>query len=118
MAMSKEQMVLEIDNYFTKIEQLLNTTGGQRYITGTIPGNGSVVYDAPAIFGYTQLTHYVYSLSIDLKMVDPFVLTDPPVRPATAVIDFTIAQDGKVTFVNNHTTVVTYFARVTGPLVK
>lgn len=118
MAMSKDQMATEIDNYLTKVEQLLNAVGRQKYVTGTIPGNGSVVYDAPPIFGYTTLTHYVYSLSIDLKMADPFVPTDPPVRPATAVIDFNIGADGKVTFVNNHTAAVTYFARISAPLVK
>lgn len=118
MAMSKDEMVLEINKCLKKITDLLNTTTKFKYVTGTIPGNGTVMYDAPAQLEYNKDTHHIYSVGIELRMVDPFVTVDPNVIQATAVVDYAIGADGKLFFRNNHTAVVTYFARIQAPVAK
>jgi len=117
--MTKEQMLGYIQAWFDKIEEGGVGAGGRfRYITGSVPANGSVVYDAPGIIGYTSTTHNIYSVGVELRMVDPFVTPNPPVILATAVLDFAIAADGKITIRNNHTAAVTYHARITEPVKK
>lgn len=118
-AMTKDQMITEINNWFAKIEAGGVGAGGRfRYITGSVPANSSVVYDAPGVIGYNTTTHYIYSVGVELRMVDPFVTPNPPVVQATAVLDFAIAADGKITIRNNHSAAVTYHARITEPVLK
>lgn len=119
-AMTKEQMTAEVDAYLEKLnDSIMNSGGGRfKYLTGSVPANGVVVYDAPTEIGYTTVTHNIYSLGVELRMVDPFTATNPPVILATAVLDFAIAADGKVTIRNNHNAAVTYHARITEPVKK
>lgn len=117
-AMTKQQMLDYINAWFDKIESGGVGGGKFRYITGSIAANGSTVYDAPGIIGYNATTHNIYSVGIELRMVDPFTASNPPVVEATAVLDYTIAADGKVTIRNNHTAAVTYHARITEPVKK
>lgn len=118
-AMTQAQMLTEIDAYLRKLEGLIASSGGQfKYITGSVPANGSAVYDAPTELEFTAATHEVYSLGVELRMVDPFTSSNPPVIQATAVLDYAIAADGKVTFRNNHSAAVVYHARVTEPVKK
>lgn len=118
MAMSKELMVTELNNYLAKVNGLLNAVPKQKYITGTLPANQQAMYDAPAELGYTTDTHYIYSVGIDLRVVDPMVPTDPPVIQATAVVDYAIGADGKIFIRNNYNGPVTYFARISVPMLK
>ncbi|WDS62178.1 hypothetical protein [Pseudomonas phage D6] len=117
-ALTKQQMLGYIQAWFDKIEAGGVGGGKFRYITGSVPANGTVVYDAPTVIGYNSTTHNIYSIGVDLRMVDPFTATNPPVIQATAVLDFAIASDGKVTIRNNHTAAVTYHARITEPVKK
>lgn len=118
MAMSKDEMVVEINKCLTKMTDLLNANAKFKYVTGTIPGSSSVTYDAPAELGYTKDTHHIYSVGIEIRMVDPFVAVDPNVIQAVAVVDYAIGADGKLFFRNNHTATVTYFARIQAPVAK
>ena len=118
-AMTQAQMLTEVDTYLRKLEALFASSASQfKYITGTVPANSSTVYDAPTELGFTATTHSVYSLGVELRMVDPFTTPNPPVIQATAVLDYVIAADGKVTFRNNHNADVVYHARITEPVKK
>ncbi|MNB97601.1 hypothetical protein D3C87_957620 [compost metagenome] len=117
-AMTKDQMISAINAWLAKIESGSFIGGRFRYITGSVPANSSVVYDAPAVIGYDSTTHHIYSVGVELRMVDPFTTPNPPVVQATAVLDFTIASDGKITIRNNHSDPVVYHARITEPVLK
>lgn len=83
-----------------------------------MPANGTVVIDAPTELGFTAATHHVYSVGVQLAMVDPLVGSNPPVVDAETVLRWEIAADGKVTLRNNYNGVVTYHARITMPVKK
>jgi hypothetical protein len=113
-------MVTAMQGYFAKVKAAITTGGGAsfRYKTGTVPANGSVVFDAPTDLGFTAATHNVYSIGVQLAMVDPLVGSNPPVVDAETVLRWEIAADGKITIRNNYSGVVTYHARITMPVKK
>lgn len=111
-------MLTQMSAYFAKVKTAISSGGSAsfKYVTGSIPASGSVVYDAPTELGFSASTHYAYSLGIQLSVNDPTVTTNPPVIGAEAVLRYEIAADGKVTLRNNHTAAVTYYARYTLPV--
>lgn len=116
----RDKMVSEMDAYFEKIRVAISLGGASAFdfIEGTVDANGSTVIDAPTILDFVPADYYVYSLGIELRMKDPAVTTNPPVVDAQAVLTYQIADDGKVTILNNFNAVVTYYARITKPVKK
>lgn len=113
-------MKSQMEAYFTKVKNAITTGGGAsfRFRTGTVPASSTITFDAPTELGYTPVTHEIYSLGIQLAMVDPTISTDPPVVDALSVLRYEIQADGKVVIRNNHTGPVTYYARFTMPVKK
>lgn len=116
----KELMAAEMETYFEKVRASIQEGGASafRYLTGTIPANGSIEIDAPTVLGFVAADFQVYSLGIELRCVDPAITTNPPVVDAQAILAFQIKADGKVTLLNNFNAVVTYHARITMPVKK
>lgn len=117
---SKQYMLTALNAYFAKVKAAITSGGAAsfRYKTGTVSANGTVVIDAPTELGFNATTHNVYSVGVQLAMVDPLVGSNPPVVDAEAVLRWEIAADGKVTLRNNYNGVVTYHARITMPVKK
>lgn len=113
-------MKAQMEAYFAKVKAAISNGGGGgatfKYVTGSIPANGSIVYDAPTELGFNATTHYAYSLGIQLSINDPAVSSNPPVIGAEAVLRYEIAADGKVTLRNNNASAITYYARYTLPV--
>lgn len=116
-AMTKDEMLGFIQAWLTKIE-----AGGigdrSEYMTADVAAKGSTVIDAPTLFGFTAATHHIYSMGVDLKMVDAGNPTPVSVVPATAVLDYVIDTAGKVTIRNWSTVKVTYHVRISAPIKK
>lgn len=117
---AKDYMIEQMDIYFAGIKALVTTGGASsfKYVTGTIPANGQIVYDAPTQLGYTAAGYQVYSLGIQLSMVDPVITPNPPVVDALSVLRYEIQANGQVIIKNNYNGVVTYHARFTMPVKK
>lgn len=120
-ATAKQYMVDQMARYFAKVKAAITSGGAAsfRYKTGSVPAVGQVVYDAPTELGFNPADYNVYSLGVQLCMVDPTVATNPPVVEATAVLSYAIQADGKVVIKSNfETAAVTYHARITMPVKK
>lgn len=120
MTTETEKMLASMEEYFDKVQEAVVTGGSSafRYLTGTVSANGSTIVDAPTQLGYNSTTHQIYSLGVELRMVDPLVGSNPPVVDATSTLTYQIATDGKLTILNNYAGVVTYHARITMPVKK
>lgn len=117
---AKNYMLTAMSRYFAKVKEAISTGGASafRYITGSVPTNGQITYDAPTELGFLVANYQPYSLGVELRMVDPLVASNPQVVEATAVLTYSILPDGKLVIKNNHSTAVTYYARVTMPVRK
>lgn len=120
MSAERDLMVQKMEAYFEKIRQAITAGGASSfdYMTGTVPASGSIVIDAPTILGFTAADYYVYSLGIELRMVDPTISSNPPVVDAQAVLTYQILPNGTFNLVNNFNGVVTYHMRITKPVKK
>ena len=116
-AMTKEQMLQEINSYFAKIEK---GGGGSKtvYKTGKLAKGATVVIDAPTELDFTVTAAQIYSTGVDLKMQDFDSSTPIKVIPATTALDYVIGTDGKITIRNFATVEVTYHVRLTAPVSK
>ena len=119
-SVSKNYMLTAMQRYFAKVREAISTGGASafRYTTGSVPANGQVVYDAPTQLSFDVTLYQPYSLGVELRMTDPFTTTNPQVVEATAVLTYAIQTDGKLVIKNNHSSAVTYYARVTMPVRK
>lgn len=117
---SKQYMLTQMSRYFAGIKAIITTGGAAsfRYKTGTVAANSSVTIDAPTELGFVAADYNVYSLGVQLAMVDPAISSNPPVVDAEAVLRWEIQADGKLVIRNNFNTVVTYHARITMPVKK
>lgn len=117
---SKDYMLQQMSRYFTAIKTIISAGGAAsfRYITGNVPANGSVTIDAPTVLGFVAANYNIYSLGVQLAMVDPTVGTNPPVVDALSVLRYEIQTDGKIIIRNNYNAVVTYHVRITMPVKK
>lgn len=115
---AKQYMVTQLARYFSRVKELIATGGSAsfRYTTGIVPPNGQVVYDAPTELGFVVSQYDVYSLGIQLSMVDPTIPVNPPVVEALSVLRYEIQADGKVIIKSNYNGDVTYHARITMPV--
>jgi len=114
-------MVSQMEAYFAKVKAAISSGGSAsfRYKTGSVPANGQIVIDAPTELGFTAAQYEVYSLGVQLSMVDPTVSTNPPVVEASGVLTYQIQADGKLVIKSNFATgPVTYYARITMPVKK
>ena len=120
MSTESDKMVASMESYFQKVKDAIATGGSSafRYLTGTVPANGSTVIDAPTVLGFTAAQYDVYSIGIELRMTDPTIPTNPPVVDALTVLRYEIQADGKFTIRSNYNGVVTYHIRVTMPVKK
>lgn len=117
---AKDNMLTQMSDYFEKVK-LAITAGGAasfRYKTGTVPANGSVTIDAPTELGFDVADYNVYSIGIQLAMVDPTIIPNPPVVDALSVLRYEIQADGQIVIRSNLNAVVTYHLRITMPVKK
>ncbi|ABY63125.1 hypothetical protein ST201phi2-1p299 [Pseudomonas phage 201phi2-1] len=116
---AKAYMLAQMAAYFAKVKAAVVSGGSAsfRYKTGSVPANGQIVIDAPTELGFTAAQYHVYSLGVQLSMVDPTVGTNPPVVEASGVLTYQIQADGKLVIKSNFATgPVTYYARITMPV--
>lgn len=112
MSVESQNMLASLTKYFNRIKNLAS------YSAGEILANQSVVIDAPALLDYTATTHNVYSVGLELRIVDSSVTPNPPVIGATGVLSYSIAADGKITIKNTTNATVNYHARLMLPVRK
>lgn len=120
-ATAKQYMLDQMTAYFAKVKTAITAGGAAsfRYKTGSVPAAGQVVIDAPTELGFDPTAYNVYSLGVQLCMVDPTVSTNPPVVDATAVLSYAIQADGKLVIKSNfQAAAVVYHARITMPVKK
>jgi hypothetical protein len=111
-------MLEQMSRYFEKIKTLAASggAGSFKYVTGVVPANGQLLYDAPTELGFNVAQYNIYSMQIQLSMVDPTVAVTPPVVDALSVLRYEIQPDGKVLIRNNFDADITYHARFALPV--
>lgn len=110
-------MKTQMTAYFTKVKAALAANkSNSRFVSGTIAANSFFTYDAPTSLDFTSITHYPYSVGIQVSVNDPSVPTNPPVISADSILHYEIQADGKVIIRNNQTTPVDFYARFTEPV--
>lgn len=113
-------MLEQMNRYFAGVKAAITAGGAAsfRYLTGNVAANGSVTIDAPTVLGFAVANYNIYSIGVQLAMVDPTVGTNPPIVDALSVLRYEIQTDGKIVIRNNYNGVVTYHARITMPVKK
>lgn len=120
-ATAKQYMLTQMNAYFAKVKAAITSGGAAsfRYWTGSVPASGQVTYDAALELGFTPAQYEVYSIGVQLTMVDPTVSGSTEVVDATAVLSYVIQADGKIVVKSNYAAgPVTYHARFTMPVKK
>lgn len=115
-------MLTQMGTYFDKVKAAIATGGGGGgktvYQTGIVSASGTTTLDLPTILGFNTTDYQIYSLGLQLRMIDPMITTNPPVVDALTVLRYEIQADGKVLIRNNHTADVTFYLRATAPVKK
>lgn len=119
-AMTKDQMITELNNWLTKIENSIANVGVGKYQEGTITTATPITVNLPTLLGFVLADNNIASVGIDIKIDDPESAANPkPIIPAYGLIDYSIAPaTGILTITNKHTASLKYYARFNTPVKK
>jgi hypothetical protein len=119
-AMTKDQMLSELNAWFAKVENSIINVGVGKYQEGTLTAGQVITVDLPTLLGFTVANVNIASVGVDIKVDDPESAANPkPIIPAYALIDYSIAAaTGVLTITNKHTTSLKYYARFNTPVKK